>query len=136
MLCPEAHVEKKRFFWRGGLLMADEAHRLLDDVFRQVIVRAIRRFDAMVVHRQVGVELIGRTRHEAIEPVKATLQRPLVERPRRRGLKNWGQMPFSGGKGVVAVAAQHLGERACALGNAPPHAGKAEVPVRQPAHAH
>ena len=80
--------------------------------------------------------LVGFAFQETVEAVEAALQRPLVVGAGRRGLEGRREVPLAGRESVIALQAQHFGQRASALGNAPAHAGKAQIPVGQPAHAH
>ena len=136
VLGTQAHVEEEGLLRRDGALGADEADGLVDDVFREVIALAVGRIDVMVVEHQFGVPLAGLTLEEPIIAVEAALQRPLVEGASLRGLEGGRQVPLAGGEGVVAGGPQHLGQGACATGDAPPHPREAQVPVGQPAHAY
>ena len=136
MLGAEAHVEEEGLLGRDGALGADEADGLVDDVLREVIALPVGRLDVMVVQHQLGVPLAGLALEEAVVPVKAALQGPLVEGTGLRGLEGGCQVPLAGREGVVAGGPQHLGQGAGAAGDAPPHARESQVPIRQPAHAH
>ena len=136
MLGAEAHVEEERLLGRDGALGADEADGLVNDVLREVIALAVGRIDVMVVEHQFGVPLAGLAFEETIVAVESALEWPLVKGARLRGLEGGRQVPFAGGEGVVAGGPQHLGQGACAAGDASAHPREAQVPVGQPSHAH
>ena len=79
--------------------------------------------------------LVGLAAEEAVVAVEAALRRPLIERADRRGLGHRRQVPLADRAGVVALRAQHLGQRAGAPRHAAAGAGEAVVPVGETAHA-
>ncbi len=63
----------------------------------------------MVVADEFGVELVGLALEEAVEPVEAAGERPLVERAGGRALFHRGEVPLADAERGVALLAQHLG---------------------------
>ena len=88
MLSAQAQVEEEWLVRRDHLLGPDEANRGVDDVLGQVIALAIGGIDVMVVKREFWMKLVGLAFQKAVEAVEPTLQRPLVEGSRWRGLES------------------------------------------------
>ncbi len=78
-----------------------------------------RRVDERGAVDEGGLELAGLAAQEAVEPVKALVGRPPVERTRGGLFPRRGLVPFAERGGRVAVALQDLRERS---GGARPHA--------------
>ena len=87
------------------LRVIHETNGLVNQVFADVVavLWSSGRIDVMVVGCQFGVELVCFTLQEAVEPIKAPLQGPVVERSRCRRLRHWGQVPLADTCGGVTV---------------------------------
>ena len=64
----------------------------------------------MVVVDQVGDELVGLPRHEAVEPLEATAERPTGPAGPRMTLVLGREMPLADGVGGVTGLDEHFGE--------------------------
>ena len=64
-----------------------------------------------------------------------TVERPLVERPSRRGIVGWHEVPLADREGGVAGLAQHFGHGRGVERHFAAHVGKARRPVRDASHA-
>ena len=135
VLGAKAHVEEERLVRRDGLLGADDAHRLIDDVFGEVIAGAVRGIDMVVVTGEFGVPLVGFAFEETVEAIEAALEGPLFERAGGRRFVQRCEVPLADGEGVVAVGAEHFGEIASAAGDAAALARVAHVPIGEASHA-
>ncbi len=104
----ERHVREERAIGPHTLAVADHLHQLVDHVFADVIAvfGTTRRFDRVVVAHQFGVELIGLTFEEPVEPIEAASERPLVERAGRRALLHRREVPLADAVGGVPLTPQ------------------------------
>ena len=109
---------------------------LVDQIFTQVIavLRATRRFDPVVVVDQFGVELVGLTVEEPVEPIESALQRPLIERSGGRAIGHRTEVPLTECERGVPGVSQHLGDRCRVVGDVAPHVRIAGVEVGDRAH--
>ena len=89
----------------------------------------------MVVVDQVGDELVGLPRHEAVEPLEATAERPAGPAGPRVALVFGGEMPLADGVGGVPGLDEHLGEEPVGEGDPRVVARIAGGDLDHPSHA-
>ena len=109
----EREVGEERPIRTHTLRVGDHLQCLVDQIGREVValVGRARRVDRVVVGDELGVELVGLAIHEAVEPVEATRQRPLIERPCGRAFLHRGEVPLADREGGVALVVQYLRDR-------------------------
>ena len=90
-------IEEERAVRPDRLRVVHEPDSPVDQVLGQVvsIFGAPRLVHGVIVVDQLGVELVGLAVEEAVEPVEAALERPLVVRARRRGVLHLAQVPLA-----------------------------------------
>ena len=120
-----------------GMVIADEADRLVDQVLGQMIAVGVRagRIDVRVVRDELGRVLVGLGIEEAVEAVEAAPQRPAVERTGGPALGQRRDVPFADHVVAIAVHAQHLGERARLARDLAAVAGIAGIEIGEAADA-
>ena len=119
------------------LRVMNELDCLVRHVLGEVIalLGAARGLDVMVVVGQLWREMIGLALQEPIEPVEATLKRPVVEGSRGRGVRHLAEMPLADAERRVPLVAQHLGYRRRLRRNFPCHVRESGVEVGHSAHS-
>ena len=135
---PEGQVGEEGAVGADRGRVRDHPQELVDQVLAQVVaVRgATRGFDVVVVAHQVGVELVGFTLEEPVEPVEAPSQRPLIEGSGGRSLFHGGQMPLAGAEGGVAGLTQDFGHGGGMVGDVTQLVGEPGSEVGQGPHPH
>ena len=93
------------------------------------------RIDMGVVGNQFRRELIGLGIEEAIEAIKATAERPSVERPGRAAFGQRRDMPFADHVVAIAVRPQHFRQRPCLARNLAAISGIAAIEIGETADA-
>ena len=106
-----------------GLVAPQLAHTgdgLVGQVLAQVValVGGAGRVDVGVVADQLGRPVVRVAAEEPVVVLEALAERPVLERPRRRALVAWGQVPLADGERRVALRPQDLCERARLVGDA------------------
>ena len=132
----QREIEEEGLIGIDGLVVAQKALRVIDDVFGEVIA-VFRRpgwLDQVVVVDEIGVELIGLAGEEAVEPVKAALQRPVGEGPGGGALLGGTEVPLADRERGVVLVAQHLRHRRGVLADRAAHVWVARVEVGDRAH--
>ena len=106
----EGEIEEERAFGHQRNLVAQHGDGFVHHIFGDVVAvfRQRRRLNVVIVGGEFRVELVRLALHEAVEAIESPLQRPVVERPRRRALRHRRQVPLAGGVGAVARPAQHV----------------------------
>ena len=122
-----AEIHEERLFRRDLARVGDEADRLVDEVFGQMIalLRRLRRFDLVIVVDQIGVILAGVAGEEAIVALEAAPERPTVVGSGGADLLGRGQMPFAERVGAVTLLQQNLRQHAVLERNRAVRPGKA-----------
>ena len=112
----ERQVGEERTIRAEALVVVDHQQQLIDQVFGEVVPlrRRGRRIDVSVVTHELGVELIGLAREEAVEALEASGKRPLIER--RRTWVPGARYHFP--RRVAALVTQDLGHRGGGIGRA------------------
>ena len=106
-------VHQERLVGREGAMLAQPGDRLVGEVFAQMIFLVVRRLDGVEVLVQPRLPLRRLAGEEAVEIVEADALagRPERERPHRRRLGRGRVVPLAERRGLVAVSAEHLGDR-------------------------
>ena len=111
--------QEERFGRGSGAEVAQEQDRLVGQVLGEVValLGRSRGSDGVVVVHQVGPVLVGLPSHEAVVPLEAPTERPLVAGAPHRHLGGRCQVPLPHGVGGVPVANQDLGQEAVLFGD-------------------
>ena len=135
---PEGQVGEEGTVGADRDRVVDERDGVVDQVLAEVValLGAPGRLDLVVVVDEVGGELVGLPFQEAVEPVEAPLERPLVVGAGRRGALHGAQVPLAHGEGGVPLVAQHLGHGGGVVGDVTPHVRVAGVEVGDGPHPH
>jgi hypothetical protein len=133
--CAERNVGEERLAWSCGLLVADHADGLVDQVFGEVISGPPRRRDRVVVADQFRVPVIHQRKQEAVVAIEAAAERPLPVRTRAGHVARARQVPLADGEAVVTNGSQHFGKGRRALRYFALVARIARAPVGNHAHA-
>src|SRR5665213_1244757 len=133
---PERQVGEERPVGPDGDRVVDEPDGVVDQVLAQVVpvVGGGGGLDVMVVVDEVGGELVGLALEEAVEPVEAPLERPLVEGAGRRGVVHGAEVPLAHRQRGVARIAEYFGHGGGVIRDLPAHVGVAAVEVGDGAH--
>ncbi len=115
-------VDEERLVRGERLLEAHPVDRLGRHVVHEVVVRIVRRLDAVLVAVDRRRPLVRLTAEEAVEFVEPLTVRPAVEGTGRADLPDRGLVPLAIGCGAVSVEAQHLADAGDIVGE---HAGRA-----------
>ena len=99
------------------------------------VLGAGRLLDRVVVGTEIGMKVIGLSLHEAVKPIEALLQRPVVERAGGGGLHDRREMPLADTKRRPALGAKHLGDGRGLRGNPAAHVGETGIEIRDGSHA-
>ena len=128
----ERDVREERAIGPHARGVGHHGEELVDQVFGEVVavLRLARRCDEVVVADEFGMELVGLAFEEAVEPVEAAGEWPLVERSRRRALFHRGEVPLADTERGVALLAQHLGNGGGMVADVAEHVGEAGAEVR------
>ena len=134
----EGQVGEERAVGPNSLAVPDHLEQLIDQVFAQVValVETRRGVDVVVVDNEFGVELIGLTVQEPVEPVESPTQGPLVERAGRRCVFGRCQVPFAGAERGVALRFEDFGQRGGVVGDVAELVREASAVVRYRPHSH
>ena len=129
-------IEEERAVRPDRLRVVHEADGPVHQVLGQVVslFGAPRLVHRVIVVDQLGMELVGLAVEEAVEPVEAALERPLVIGTRRRGVLHLAQMPLADRERRVPLVAQHLGHRRGVVRDVTAHVREAGAEVRQGPH--
>ena len=135
---PRREIQEERLPRIDRLLIAQKAHRAIDQILRQVValLRPLRRIDVVIVVDQLRVELIRLSAQKAVEAVETALQRPLLERPRLRARLQRRQVPLPHRIGRVVLVPQHFRHRRRMLRNPRAHVWVARIEMRNRPHPH
>ncbi len=133
---PERQVGEEGPVGPDGDRVVDEPDGVVDQVLAQVVavVGGGGGLDVMVVVDEVGGELVRLALEEAVEPVEAPLERPLVEGAGRRGVLHGAQVPLADRERGVALVTEYLGHGGGVVRDLPAHVGVAAVEVGDGAH--
>ena len=110
-------IHKKGFIRRVGTMLLQPPDGLVCHIFGEVVFLIVRGFDRDGVFKQARLILGGLPGEETVEILEAVTSRPMVEGAHGRGLVRRRVMPFAKGGGLVAVEAQHFGNRGGGLRN-------------------
>ena len=99
----ERKIHEERSAGVGLLLVANLGNRVVDEVFGQMIARAFRRIDEMIVLHEQRRPLVGLAAKKAVISLEAHAERPMIEGARRRVGGVWGEVPFAERDRVIAV---------------------------------
>jgi len=77
----ERQVKEERRIGRERLLIPHEGDGAIDEVLCQVVAGPVRRQDPLVAGGEVWVPLVGLAAEETVVVLKASAERPLLERP-------------------------------------------------------
>ena len=112
--CAEGDPCQPRLIGSRRDVVGDEADRLIDQIFGEVIAALIRarHRDARIVTHQLGRILIRLGVHETVVAIEAAAERPAVEWSRWPRLGQRRDVPFAEHVVAIAVRPQHLGNGA------------------------
>ncbi len=131
-----AEVHEERLV-RGDLLgVGDEGHRLVHEVFGQVIALFGRLLglDGVIVVDQLGIVLMGVAAEKPVVPLEPAPERPPVVRASRGNLVRRRQVPLAERVRVVSVLQQDLGQHPVLERDVAVPAGIAGGPFRDARH--
>ncbi len=122
-------VHQERLIRRVRAMLAQPHDRLVGEIFAQVVLRIVRRFDRVEVLEQARFPLRRLAGEKPVEIVEADsfAGRPQREWTHRRGFGRGRVVPFAERGALVAVSAEHFRQR---RGRARNHAGVA-VPINR-----
>ncbi len=134
----EGEVSEEGTIWTHALVVVDHQQELVHQVLGEVVALLwrCRRIDVGVISHQLGMELIGLARQEAVEAFEAPTERPVVERPRGGDIGARHQMPLTGTQRGVALAAKNLRDRGRRVGDMTSGVRKASDPTGEAPHPH
>ena len=133
----QSEVQEEGLTGVDRLMIAKKSGGVVDEIFGQVIALfwASWRVNQVVVVAELRIELVGLSGEEPVVTIKASLQRPVVERSGLTHGVDRAEMPFPDREGRVVLLGEDLGHRCRVARDGAAHVREARIELSDGTHA-